>query len=61
MSNFFKIFKAVRQMHVEPVAHTHQGQVRLSPTTTRLLNKSQFSSDEINRAFAEARRVVSST
>lgn len=60
MTRIFEMFMSngARQARTDS-ARVNQHPVGLSPTATQLLNQSHFSSDEINRAFAEARRFVS--
>lgn len=63
MTRFFKMLMGtdLRQANVDSSARQNQQSVGLSPAAARLLSQSHFSSDEINRAFAEARRFVSGT
>lgn len=49
----------VRQANNDLIARKDKVPAGLSPAATRLLRQSSFSPDEINRAFAEARRIVS--
>ncbi|NHZ79517.1 hypothetical protein F2P44_09530 [Massilia sp. CCM 8695] len=51
----------VRPANNDLIARKVTVAVGLSPAATRLLRQSRFSREEINRAFAEARRVVSAT
>ncbi|MEC5162348.1 hypothetical protein ACFDR9_001065 [Janthinobacterium sp. CG_23.3] len=51
----------VRQANNDLIARKDKVPVGLSPAATRLLRQSRFSRDEINRAFAEARRLVNGT
>jgi hypothetical protein len=59
MKQLFKRFMAsdVRQANSDLIRKDRLP-AGLSPAATRLLRQSKFSSDEINRAFAEAVRVV---
>lgn len=61
MKQLLKRFTAddVRQANSDLIARKDKVPAGLSPASTRLLRQSQFSSDDINRAFAEALRVVS--
>lgn len=60
MKNLFKRFTAdeVRQANSDVMAKKAKVPAGLSPAATRLLRESHFSRDEINSAFAEARRSV---
>jgi len=60
MKNLFKRFTQddVRQANSDVIDHRDRMTVELSPVSTRLLRQSHFSGEEINRAFAEARRLV---
>ena len=60
MKNLFKRFTQddVRQANSDVMARRDRVRAELSPVSTRLLRQSHFSGEEINRAFAEARRVV---
>jgi hypothetical protein len=60
MKQLFKRFMAsdVSQANSDLIVRKDRLPAGLSPAATRLLRQSKFSSDEINRAFAEAVRVV---
>ncbi|NHZ97831.1 hypothetical protein [Massilia sp. CCM 8734] len=51
----------VRQANNKLIARKDKVPDGLSPAATKLLRHSRFSPEEINHAFAEARRVVSGT
>ncbi|MCY0913114.1 hypothetical protein [Massilia antarctica] len=57
------VLKRVASADVRPanelIARKVTVPVDLSPAAARLLRQSRFSREEINRAFAEARRIVS--
>lgn len=48
----------VRRANNDLIVRADKAPAGLSPAATKLLRQSRFSADEINRAFAEARRVV---
>lgn len=60
MKNLFRYFTAddVRQANSDVMARKEKVPAGLSPAAARLLRESHFSGDDINRAFAEARRSV---
>ncbi|MDQ1816110.1 hypothetical protein RBA41_22695 [Massilia sp. CCM 9210] len=60
MKPVLKLFTSddVRQANNDLIARKDKVPAGLSPASKRLLRQSSFTPDEINRAFAEARRVV---
>lgn len=51
-------FAYLRQANNDFASRKDKAPAGLSPVSQRLLRQSSFTPDEINRAFAEARRIV---
>lgn len=56
----FKIFNVedVRRVNRDVIAGKANNTTGLSPAASRILRQSRFTREDINRAFAEARRLV---
>jgi hypothetical protein len=63
MKQLFKVFTGddARRANDDLIAGKNKMPSGLSPVSNRILREFRFSRDEINRAFAEAHRVVSGT